>query len=297
MALKNILIALLFFPVAGNIFAADAVSTLIEEKSNATPQRIVSINLCTDELLVRLVSRERIAALTKHSENPDISTIAATVHGIKKIRGSVEDVISCNADLLIGGRFSHKETLHFFQYSEIPVLVFNVPKNFEDIYTDIRRLAKAVSESEKGEQIIKEMEEELLALKRDSPSQSFEGTAPLRKQKRAIFFQSGNLVPGSGTFENAIMEAASLENVAVSLGIQEYGSLPLEKLIEIKPDILIFSSDQKQGRTVRGEVLSHPAIKDGLPGLRTVTIPSSFLNCGSPASVEAVRLLVKETNL
>ena len=81
----------------------------------------------------------------------------------------------------------------------------------------------------------------------------------------------------------------------MELGIKGYGSLSLEKLIEAKPDILIFSSDQKNGRTIRGEVLEHPALKKGLPGLKTVTLPSALLNCGSPASVEAVRILVKET--
>ena len=68
------------------------------------------------------------------------------------------------------------------------------------------------------------------------------GASPLR----ALFFQSGGVVPGAGTFENAIMEAAGLENLAATAGIRDYGSLSLEKLIGMKPDVLIFSSDQKQ---------------------------------------------------
>ena len=92
------------------------------------------------------------------------------------------------------------------------------------------------------------------------------------------------------------MTAAGLVNVAAEIGIRDYGKLDLEKLIELKPDVLIFTSDQKSGRTIRGEVLSHPAIKKALPHAKTVTVPSSLLNCGSPASVEAVRILVKETS-
>lgn len=104
-------------------------------------------------------------------------------------------------------------------------------------------------------------------------------------------------MPGSETFENAIMEAAGLENLAATLGIKDYGSLSLEKLIEMKPDILIFASDQKKQPTVRGEVLAHPAIRKSLSHVKTVTLPSATLSCGSPASVEAVRILVKETAL
>lgn len=266
-----------------NAIVTDSVQATHAPSQETVPRRIVSINLCTDELLVRLVAPERIAALTKHSANQEISTIAASVGSIPAIRGGVEDVVACKADLLVGGKFSNKETLRFFQYSEVPVLVLDVPKNFDAIYANIRKLAQAVGESEKGEAIIQDMQKELAALRPESSS-----------HRRAIFFQSGNMVPGSGTFENAIMEAAGLENVAAVLGIQDYGSLPLEKLIEAKPDILILATDQTRSRTVRGEVLEHPAIKKALPDIRTVTIPAAILNCGSPASVEAVRILVKE---
>ena len=272
---------LLFILCASNrsvTFAADI--------KQASPQRIVSINLCTDELLLQLVGPERVAALTKFSADPEVSTVASLARDIQKIQGGIEDVQACAPDLLVGGKFSHKETLRFFESSGIPVLTFGLPKNFEDIYSDIRKLAAAVGEVARGEGIVRGMQSDLAVLK----------PAPGRK-KKAFFFQSGGLVPGSGTFENAIMEAAGLENLAATIGTRDYGSLSLEKMIELKPDVLIFSSDQKQKPTVRGEVLNHPAIRKALPHTKTVTLPSAILNCGSPASVEAVRILVKETSL
>jgi ABC-type Fe3+-hydroxamate transport system substrate-binding protein len=91
------------------------------------------------------------------------------------------------------------------------------------------------------------------------------------------------------------MEAAGLRNIAVELGIRDYGRMGLEELIRARPDMIIFSSEQKKGKTVRGEVLDHPAIKKALPAVKAVTLPTFYLNCGSPASVEAVRILVGET--
>ncbi len=248
------------------------------------PKKIVSINLCTDELLLQLVEPERVAALTKFSADPEVSTVASRVKDIKKIQGGIEAVQACGPDLLVGGKFSHKETLRFFGRSGIPVLTLGLPRNFEDIYTDIRKLAEAVGETARGDQVVREMRSDLAELRPDTGS-----------KKKAFFFQSGGLVPGSGTFENAIMDAAGLENLAATIDIRDYGSLSLEKLIEMKPDVLIFSSDQKKKPTIRGEVLSHPAIKKALPRVKTVTLPSAILNCGSPASVEAVRILVEET--
>ena len=270
------------------VFALNAQAVEVEPAGAGTrvpnPQKIVSVNLCTDELLLQLVGTERVAALTKFSADPEVSTVAFQTKVVKKIQGGIEDVQACSPDLLVGGRFSHKETLRFFERSGIPVLTFGLPKHFEDIYTDIHKLAGAVGETGKGDQLVERMQSDLAALKQS-----------LGPKKKAFFFQSGGFVPGSGTFENAIMEAAGLENLAASMGIRDYGSLSLEKLIEMKPDVLIFASDQKKRPTVRGEVLSHPAIRKALPHVKTVTLPSAILNCGSPASVEAVRILVKET--
>ena len=271
---------------------------LAEENSTQIPQRIVSVNFCTDELLLSLVGPERIAAITQFDRGPEAEVKDG---GIKKVAGSVEAVLSCNPDLLLAGRFSRQTTVRYFERSGIPVLVFGVPKSFEDIYADIRKLSQAVGENEKGERIIKEMQDELADLNPKKPVRDPGACSSCQKMnefvpKRAVVLQSERFVPGRGTFENSIMEAAGLLNVAAQIGIRDYGKLDLEKLIELEPEVLIFTSDQKSGRTIRGEVLSHPAIRNALPQARIVTVPSSLLNCGSPASVEAVRILVKETS-
>jgi iron complex transport system substrate-binding protein len=299
---RNFLLCALFFILCAlNIpfsFASDIKQT--------SPQRIVSINVCTDELLLQIVGPERVAALTKFSADPEVSRIASQIKDVKRIQGGIESVQTCGPDLLLGGKFSQKETLRFFGRLGVPVLTFGVPKSFEDIYADIRKLAGAVGETEKGEAIVKEMQDELTALQQNPPPfekgerGGFEQISPdpsLQKRgikKRALFLQSGGMVPGLGTFENAIMEASGFENLAATMGIRDYGSLSLEKLIEMKPEVLIFSSDQKEKPTIRGEVLSHPAIRKALPQVKTVTLPSAILNCGSPASVEAVRILVEK---
>lgn len=303
-----ILLASCFLVACGALFckstnAADVRATSPEARA-PSPRRIVSINLCTDELLLQMVGPERVAAVTKFSADPEVSTVAAEAKDLKKIQGGIEAIQACGPDLLVSGKFSNKETLRFFERSGIPVLTFGLPRNFEDIYADIRKLAQAVGAQEKGEAIIKRMQDELAALnpgvKPDQfpelSGETIPGIGRVQTGKRAVFFQSDNYVPGAGTFENAVMEAAGLQNIAVERGIRDYGRMGLEELIQAKPDVIIFSSEQKNSKTVRGEVLDHPAIKKALPGVKTVTLPTLYLNCGSPVSVEAVRMLVEETS-
>jgi len=272
------------FALTSPVIVAADLETPYAVPRTPYPKKIVSINLCTDELLLELVGPERVAAVTKFSTDAEVSTVAAQAKGISQTQGDIEHVLAFGPDMLLSGHFSNKETIKFFEKSGVPVLIFKLPKSFEDIYEALRRLAIAVGEMEKGEAIIGKMQTELAGFKKISLPQ------------RAVFFQSDNYVPGVGTFENAVMEAAGLRNVAVELGIKDYGRMGLEELIRAKPDVIIFSSEQKKTKTVRGEVLDHPALKKALPHVKTVTIPTLYLNCGSPDSVKAVKLLVQEIN-
>ncbi len=46
------------------------------------PSRIVSLNLCADELVLRLADREQIAAVTYLASDPRGSTVAAEATGV-----------------------------------------------------------------------------------------------------------------------------------------------------------------------------------------------------------------------
>src|SRR3546814_7736246 len=59
---------------AGVLWAASPVPSA---KAPAIPQRIVSINLCADQLVLALADRGQIAGLTKNATDPEMSGEAA----------------------------------------------------------------------------------------------------------------------------------------------------------------------------------------------------------------------------
>ena len=58
------------------------------------PQRIVSLNLCADELLLRLVDRERIASITWFSRQPGFSTVTAQAVTVPVNRALAEEIVT-----------------------------------------------------------------------------------------------------------------------------------------------------------------------------------------------------------
>ena len=57
------------------------------------PSRIVSINLCADELLVALADPEQIAALSPYATDPDLSFMAKEAAKFRHDAGTAETVV------------------------------------------------------------------------------------------------------------------------------------------------------------------------------------------------------------
>jgi iron complex transport system substrate-binding protein len=250
------------------------------------PSRIVSINLCADELLLRVADPVQIVAVTSFPRSPEAEKILGRNSDIRTIRGRAEEVLSLKPDLVLVGPFTQRETVSMIKQAGIFVFSVGVPRNFEEIYQNITALARAVGRENEGRAIIAKMKTELASLGGGVGRDTDSG-------KRALFFQSEGISPGKNTFEHAIFSAAGLVDLGERMGIEEYGRVSLETLVREKPDMLVLMSDQKNQPSVRGEILNHPAIREAIPGVETVVLPSCLLNCGSPSSIEAVKILKK----
>ncbi|MFA6600850.1 MAG: ABC transporter substrate-binding protein [Candidatus Omnitrophota bacterium] len=244
------------------------------------PERIVSINLCADELLLRLADPSQIAGVTAYPKTADAEAVLAKAPGIRKIRGSTEEVLALKPDLVLAGRFTHQGTVRFLERMGIPVLAVPVPRSFEEIYQNLKLVAAAAGYPSRGEETIGQMRSALAGAGWGA------GNPP-----KVLFLQSEGYVPGRETFEDDILRIAGAVNLADSMGIREYGRMSLEAILFGKPDLLIFTEDQKDRASVRGSILSHPAIRKGTFSAKTVVLPACLLHCGSPSSVAAVRLL------
>jgi len=131
-------------------------------------------------------------------------------------------------------------------------VVLDIPTNFDGIYQNIRTVAHAIGEPERGESLVRSMKEQLEALSVTASS-----------SRRAVLFQQGGNVPGPGTFEHAILEAAGLENLAEEAGINGRGWVSVESLIKLHPDFLILPEPEGIPSFVSGGLLAHPAIRKG----------------------------------
>ncbi len=84
----------------------------------AKPARIVSINMCTDELLLRLADRDRIASVTRLSQDRRNANMADAAAMYPANHGLAEEVISYHPALVLAGVYTSRTTVQIPAESE-----------------------------------------------------------------------------------------------------------------------------------------------------------------------------------
>src|SRR3546814_16618196 len=77
----------------------------------AQPRRIVSMNICADQLLIELADRGQIAALTELSRDPVLSFHADRAQSYPGADSSAAEVLMLRPDLVVSPPFQLKAAL------------------------------------------------------------------------------------------------------------------------------------------------------------------------------------------
>jgi iron complex transport system substrate-binding protein len=271
-------------PVIGVIVVALSAAGLASDADTGSkPRRIVSMNLCTDEVVLRLADRQNIASITWQAREPDKSNVAQLAQGIPINHGVAEEIIPLKPDLLLAGVYTTRVTVALLKRAGIRSIDADVQRSFDDVRQQYREIAALLGEKERGERVIAEMDSNLARLARERPA----------VPPTAIVLHANNFTFGRGTLIDDVVTHAGLENVAARLGIGEYGQLPLEIITMNPVDVLIVSSYRDGPSAMATEVLRHPVLSRLSDRMRVVVIPDRLWNCGGPALVEAAERLMR----
>ncbi|MFV0369590.1 MAG: ABC transporter substrate-binding protein [Hyphomicrobiaceae bacterium] len=248
--------------------------------SAAKPQRIVSLNLCTDQLLMLLVDRERIAAVSYLARRPESSVLHAEAAKLPITYAQAEDVYVRRPDLVLAGTFTARATVAMLKRLGIRVEEFKPAYSLADIAMNLRRMGDLVGERSKAETLITNFDADLKKFEEGHPAQR-----PL-----AAFYYSNSYTSGGDTLAGEIATAAGLRNLGAELGLKQTMTLPLEVLVMSNPDLVI------KGRTydapaLAQEVFEHPALKFVQRQSDEALVADKYTICGTPFTLHAVARL------
>jgi iron complex transport system substrate-binding protein len=248
------------------------------------PSRIVSLDLCTDQLLIELVDRGRIAAVTHLAADPAVSAIPAKAKGIAITHGAAEDVLRYDPDLILAGPYGVSPTVGMLRRLERNVVVVPLPAHLDGVRASVRAVAAAVGEPEKGEAMIAAFDRRLAGL----APKAHDAVRPT-----AVIYQIGGSVSGPGSLADAALTAAGFRNAATDYRLTRGGQVPLEWLVANPPDLLVLASAVDEYRTAAADNLRHPALALLRQRHASLELPWQMWLCGTPHIAEAIARLAE----
>lgn len=249
-------------------------------------QRVVSINLCTDQMVVELLPRRRIASLSHLVTDPGISLLAANAprrfDGIALNHGLAEEILTLNPDQVVTGGYSATPTEALLQRLGHPVLTLEIAHSLDDVRDNLRRLGTALGAEQRATEVIAAFDARLARLQVDENDD---------RRPRAYYLQPNGFSAGQGSLVDDIIVHAGLRNLGAEQGLQGHGKVSLEQVLLADPELLIVDTRDAAYPSLATEFLSHPAIEALSARVPRVDIAPRLWLCGLPGSLEALERL------
>jgi iron complex transport system substrate-binding protein len=267
------------FPV---FLLAAMLSCLPVHARSAAPERIVSIGLCTDQLLLLLAERGQIASLSTWAVDANMSYMIDSVGDIPLNNASVEEVVAFEPDLVLANRFAAWDTTRFLRRLGYVVHEVAPARSVADIYALLREVGELTGNSARAEALIEEMRADLAAIEK-----RYAG----RPRKSVIVYAPNGFTIGANTLEDDLFRHAGYRNLATELGIEGFRPIALETLLAADPDVLQIDRDLSRPDSLATAYVGHPVLERFGAGREDLDIPVRLRICGGPMIVEAIEIM------
>jgi iron complex transport system substrate-binding protein len=246
--------------------------------ADTVPQRVVSMNLCTDQLAMMLAGPGQLISVSDLAADPDTSPMFEAARAYPANYGGAEEIYLLRPDLVVAGTFSNPTVVAMLRRLGIRVEQLGLVQSLEQVPDRIAQMGTILGREERADAEIAAFRDDLAAL-----------SAPPDGPRAAFYYPNGYTL-GTGTLSHDILTTAGYRHIAAELGRSTSGRLALELLVLADPEVVITSSPYPAAS--RSEALmDHPAFA-AITGARGAFLSSNDWICGTPLVLNALRDLV-----
>ncbi|PKQ07052.1 MAG: ABC transporter substrate-binding protein [Alphaproteobacteria bacterium HGW-Alphaproteobacteria-11] len=220
-----------------------------DEEQRAAPERVVSINLCSDILAADLVAPGTLKSVFRLGRDPHDSAVAHLLQDVPPNDGRIEDILHFAPDLVLAHRYTSPFTLDLLRRVGVPVVTVKDARSFADIRDNIETVASALGRAAEGRALIARFDAEMEAARRDGP-----------RAPAAILYQDlgGAVTPDS--ILGRILAHTGFSNVIANenpIGLVYPG---IEDVIALRPELVAIGIYRPGQPSQASALLQHPAL-------------------------------------
>ena len=242
------------------------------------PQRVVSMNLCTDQFALMLAAPGQLVSVSYISADPVTSPLADLAAAYPLNHGSAEEIYLLAPDLVLADPWTDPAALAMLRRLGIRVEQVEGVRALSDIPDRLRRFGDLLGRQDAAKALIDQFESDLATL-----------TAPQDGPRAVIYFPNGYSL-GEGSLSHEILTRAGFRNIATELTPSATGQIALELLVLAAPDLIIRDRPYP-GASRAEELMHHPALA-ALIAAGAGHESGPDWACGTPRVIAALRALV-----
>lgn len=240
------------------------------------PERVVSMNVCTDQLAMLLAAPGQLYSVSDLAVDARTSAMAEQAQAYPLNHGQAEEIYLMQPDLVVAGAFTARAAVDMLRRLGLKVVVFPPAYSLDDVRDRIATMGAALGQEDKAAETIAAFDAGLAALRDE-----------VTDQPRAALYEANGYTTGDKTLAGEILHAAGFANVAAEAGYANGGYMPLEVLAMSAPDIVITGSAYP-GASRAEELLDHPAVAHLRDTRAGPLLSDHDWVCGTPFVLRAI---------
>lgn len=278
---------------AGLVFAGIASAGLtalcVDAHAETAPKRVVSFNLCADQLLLALADPSQIAGLSPYAVNPVLSVMTDKAASFPRLDWDAESVVNLAPDLVLIGP-SHRPTHAMLGAMGMRIAEVDLISDLAAARRQAIEVGRLVGHPDRGEALARQLEQAEARLV----------AAALNPQRTALVVQREGYKAGPASLVSGMLSIAGLKpprNSPTGLGgfksVEQGGFVSLEQLLVDGPDVLVLQDAPREAQDQGALFITHPALLERYKANRRIDLPERYTLCGGPPLVQGLDYLTQ----
>jgi iron complex transport system substrate-binding protein len=251
--------------------------------SSANLPRLVSMNVCADQLLLTLADPEQILGLSRFARDGWQSQ-AGDISRYPVLSGGAEDVLLINPDIVVASAFDKRATRELLKAKGLRLVELAVPRNLDEARQQIREAGDITGHPERAAVEIARLDAALARARR----------AVSERHYRVLPLSRRGWVAGSDSFVGSLLGEIGLRSAAGDLGFSFGGFASLEAIVNLRPDFIVVSQAGDTAKDDGQAFILHPALQRFYPPEKRIVIPERMTECGGVLLADALDALTAE---
>jgi iron complex transport system substrate-binding protein len=248
------------------------------------PRRVVSFNICADQLVVALADPAQVAGLSPYATDPTLSAVAEQARAFRTVQWHAESVVPLEPDLVLVGPRDRSVTQRMLGALGFRVVGVDFVGTLEAARAQIRAVAALLGQPARGEALLARLDAARARLAA--------APRPAGATTALLVGQDGYSEGPASLAAGLIAEAGLRPPAGAPVGIG--GFVSLETLVMMRPDLLVMHSAIEVPRDQGSVYLTHPALRALYPPSRRLILPGRYTLCGGPGLIAGLDHLADE---